>query len=80
MLFTKRHNKKLCNHQWKNLYNQAIDSNIKQYEEIKKFATGQGEDYTTVRLLNFDYIKNHYRLLALGLSTQRQLNVDPKGI
>ena len=31
----------------KNIYDQPIGSNIKQYEEIRKLATGQGEDYTT---------------------------------
>ena len=31
----------------KNFYDQPIDSSIKQYKEIRKLATGQGEDYTT---------------------------------
>ena len=35
----------------KNLYDQAIDSYIKQYEEIKKLTTEQVEDYTTGYLL-----------------------------
>ena len=29
----------------KNFYDQAIDSDIKRYEEIRKLTTGQGEDY-----------------------------------
>ena len=29
----------------KNFYDQAIDSDIKQYEEIRKLTTGQGEHY-----------------------------------
>ena len=31
----------------KNLYDQPIDTDIKRFEEIRKLATGQGEDYTT---------------------------------
>ena len=31
----------------KNFYDQAIDSGIKRYEEIRKVTTGQGEDYAT---------------------------------
>ena len=31
----------------KNFYDQAIDSDIKRYEEIRKLTTGQGKDYTT---------------------------------
>ena len=55
----------------KNFYDQAVDSDIKQYEEIGKLTTGQGEDYTTGCLLDYDYIKNHYRLIAVDLSRQK---------
>ena len=64
----------------KNFYNQPTDSNIKQYEVIRKLTTGQGEDYTTRCLLNYDYIKNHYRLIAVDLSRQKELDADPKAI
>ena len=30
----------------KNVYEQAIDSDIKRYKEIRKLTSGQGEDYT----------------------------------
>ena len=36
------------------LYNQAIDSDIKGYEEIRKLTTGLGEDYTTGCLLDYE--------------------------
>ena len=36
----------------KSFYDQAIDSDIKRYEEIRKLATVQGEDYTTGCLWN----------------------------
>ena len=55
----------------KKIYDQAIDSDIKQYEEIRKLTTGQGGDYTTECLLNYFYIKNHYRLIAVDLSRQK---------
>ena len=55
----------------KNFYDQPIDSDIKRYGEIKKLTTGQGEDYTTGYLLYYDYIKNHYRLIAVYLSRQK---------
>ena len=60
----------------KNFYDQAID--IKRYEEIRKLTTGQGECYTTGCLLDYGYIKNHYRLIALDLSRQKELDADPK--
>ena len=55
----------------KNFYEQAITSDIKRYENIRKLTTGQGEDYTTQSLLDHDYIKNHYKLIAVDLSRQK---------
>ena len=37
-------------------------------DHIKKLTTGEGEDYTTGCLLDYDYIKNHHRLIAVDLS------------
>ena len=65
---------------WKIVYDQAIDSDIKRYEEIRKLETGQGEDYATGCLLVYEYIKNHYRLIAVNLSRQKDLDADPKAI
>ena len=43
----------------KTFYDQHIDTNIKWYEEIRKLTAGQGKDYTTKCLLDYNYIKNH---------------------
>ena len=64
----------------KNFHDQAIDSDIKQYEEIKKWTTTQDEDYTTGCLLDYDYINNYYRLIGFDLSGQKELDADPKTI
>ena len=64
----------------KNFFDQAIDSDKKQYEEIRKLTTGQSEDYTTVCILDYDYIKNHYILIATDLCRQKELDADPKAI
>ena len=48
-----------------------IDSDIKRYEEIKKLTTRQVEDYSTVYLLDYDYIKNHYKFIAFDLGRQK---------
>ena len=61
-------------------YDQPIDSDIKQYEETRKLTTGHGEYYTTGCLLDYDYIKNHYRLIAVDLSREKELDADPKAI
>ena len=64
----------------KKFYDQAIDSDIKRCEEIRKLTTGEGEDYTTGCLLEYDYIKNNYRLKAVDLSRQKEIDADPKAI
>ena len=62
----------------KNFYDQPIDSNLKQYEEIRKLTTGPGVYYTTVWLLVYDYIKTHYRLIVVNLNWLKELDADPK--
>ena len=36
-----------------NLYDQPINDQIKKYDEIRKTASGQGDDYTTECLLGY---------------------------
>ena len=62
----------------KNIYVQAIDSDIKRYEKIKNLTRGQGDDYATICLFDYDYIRNQYRLKAVDLSRQKKLDTDPK--
>ena len=50
----------------KSFYDQAIDSDIKQYEDIRKLTTEQGEDYTTGCLLDYDYKKRYFSLIDLS--------------
>ena len=63
-----------------NVYAQEISSDIKQYLEIRNITTKLGEDYTTECLLDFEYIKNHRKLIAVELSRQKELDANPKAI
>ena len=38
-------------------YDWPINHSIKQYEEVRKVSTGQGDDYTTGCLLDFAYFE-----------------------
>ena len=38
-------------------------NNIKTYENIRKIATGQGDDYTNGCLLNYPYFKKNIKWL-----------------
>ena len=37
----------------KNVFNQTIKNDLKTYDNIRKIASGQGDDYTTGRLLDY---------------------------
>ena len=51
---------------------------IKQYNEVRKVSTGQGDDYTTGSLLDYKYFKDNYRLIAADLSKQKALDTDSR--
>ena len=52
----------------------------KTYENMKKIATGQGDDYTAGCLLDYSYFKENYRMIAIYLSKQQALDADPRAI
>ena len=64
----------------RNVYDQSINDQIKKYDEIRKIATGKGDDYTTGCLLDYQYFKNHDQLIAVDLSKQKELDADPRAI
>ena len=41
----------------KNVFDQPVKNNLRAYENIRKIATGQGDDYTTVCLLDYSHFK-----------------------
>ena len=49
-------------------------------KKSENLTAGQGEDHAAGCLLDYDYIKNHYRLIAVDLSRQKELDADPKAI
>ena len=64
----------------KNFFDQPIKNDKVTYENIRKNATGQGDDYTTGCLLDYIYFKNHYKMITVDLSKQQALDADPKAI
>ena len=60
----------------RNFYDQSVNDQIKQCNEIRKTATGQGDDYTTGCLLDYRYFKDQYNLIAIDLSKQKELDGD----
>ena len=42
----------------KNVFDQPINNNFETYENIRKIATGQGDDYATGCLLDYRFFFN----------------------
>ena len=63
-----------------NFYDRPINDQIKKYDEIRKIATGKGDDYITGSLLDYQFFKDHYQLIAVNLSKQKELDADLRAI
>ena len=64
----------------RNLFENPIKNDLKTYDNMKKIAAGQGDDYTTGCLLDYPYFKKYYKLIAIDLSKQQKLDADAKAI
>ena len=58
----------------------TINNNFKTYGNIRKIATGRGDDYTTGCLLDYIYFNKYYKMIAVALSKQKVVDADPKAI
>ena len=64
----------------RNFYENPIESDIEKYRELKKVMIGKGEDCTTGSSLDYNYFDKHYKLVAVDLSKQKELDADPRAI
>ena len=64
----------------KNFFDQSINNDFKTYENVRKIATGKGDDYTTGCLLNYPYFKENFKIIAIDLSKQQSLDADLRAI
>ena len=64
----------------RNFYDNPIESDIEKYRELKKVMIGKGDHYTTGSLLDYNYFDKHYKLVAVDLSKQKELDTDPRAI
>ena len=53
---------------------------MRTYDNIRKVATGQGDDFTTGCLLDYNYFNNYYKMITIDLRKQQALDADPKAI
>ena len=48
-----------------NFFDQPINSDHKTFENIRKIAAGQGDDYTTGCLLDYSYCEENYTVISI---------------
>ena len=63
-----------------NFFDQLTKNNKVTYENIRKIATGQGDDYTTGCLLDYSYFADTHKMTAVDLSKQQAFDADPRAI
>ena len=63
-----------------NICDQPIKNDLRTYDNIPKSAIGQGNDNTAGCLLDYNYFKKYYKVIAIDLSKQQALDADPKAI
>ena len=61
-------------------FDQPVKKNKVTNENIRKIATGQGDDHTIGCLLDYPYFKDSYKKIAVDLSKQQALDADPRAI
>ena len=60
----------------RNFFDQPVKDNLKTYDNNRKIATGQGDDQTTGCLLDYNYFKNYYKMIAIDLRKQQALDAN----
>ena len=56
-----------------NFFDQPIKNKKITYDNIRKIATGYGDDYTTGCLLDYPYFIETYKMIAIDLSKQKAI-------
>ena len=63
-----------------NFFDQPVKDNKVTHENIRKIATGKGDDYITGCLLDYPYFKDSFKMIAIDLSKQQALDADRRAI
>ena len=64
----------------KNFFDEPVKSYMITYDNIRKIATGQRDNYTTGHLLDYNYFNNYFKMIAVDLSKHQELDADLKVI
>ena len=55
-------------------------NDLRTYDDIRKIANGQGDNFTTSSLLDYSYFREYYKPITIYLDKQQTPDADPKPI
>ena len=61
-------------------FGQPVKNDLRTTYNTHKKETGQGNDYPTDCLLDYDYFKEYYKMILIDLSKEQPHDADPKAI
>ena len=64
----------------KNIFDQPIKNAMGTNDNNQEITAGQGDDYTTGCLTDYLYFKEYYKVIAVDLSKQQELDADSKAM
>ena len=64
----------------RSFFDQTVTNNLIAYDNIRKIATCQGDDYTTGCLFDYNFFNNYYKMIAIDLCKQQALDAGPNTI
>ena len=62
------------------VFDEPLRNNLIMYDSIRENATAQGDDCTADYLLDYNYFKKHYKMIAINLSKIQALDADLKAM
>ena len=62
----------------KSVFDLPVKNDIRTLDNIQKVLTGQGDDYGTGCLLDYNYFREPYKIIAIDLSKQEERDSDAK--
>ena len=60
---------------WTKHFVQPVKKELRIYDKIWKIATDQNYDNATGSLIDYNYLKNYYNMLAIDLCEQQTIDI-----
>ena len=62
----------------KTFFDQPVKRHMRTYDNICKIPTAQADGYTTGCMLDYNYFKQYYKMIATDFSKEQALDSDSK--